>query len=147
MSIDAAPVSLHSWPSATHPVIAYAEWRVSYTSVCGRRIGNGRKHLHPAETGTSLTPPIPRRSIARTPPPGLLATDEAAPVATREGRMTDVANLVGLSRPIDPRSTRRTCRPGSTSSTTCRLSAPGPRRPPLDEWTFRISGPPDQPVS
>jgi hypothetical protein len=33
MSINAAPVSLHRWPPATDPVVAYAEWRMSCTSV------------------------------------------------------------------------------------------------------------------
>jgi hypothetical protein len=33
MSINAAPISLQRWPTATDPVIAYAEWRMSCTSV------------------------------------------------------------------------------------------------------------------
>jgi hypothetical protein len=33
MSVIAAPISLQRWPTATDPVIAYAEWRMSCTSV------------------------------------------------------------------------------------------------------------------
>ena len=33
MSVIAAPISLQRWPTATDPVIAYAEWRMSCTWV------------------------------------------------------------------------------------------------------------------